>query len=242
MFEKEKFDVFSPEEKRGILNKISRKNKWIVLISVLVLLAAGGYFFFQRSMNIGSQEDAVLSRAIVPSQSQPEKSVTPQTEAKSITESVPLFGSANYQSENFRVGDIAIGGEAEFLLTEDTPEPLEISAIRGEAFVEKNKQEVKLVLFWKTNKLAKSQVMYSKGVGQAQKTADEEDYAMNHSLIISGLDQASTYVYTIVSQDRFGNSTTSDPYAVYTGSRTVSLFDLIADAVGEVFGWAINKK
>lgn len=236
MFTGEKPDIFSSDKGNGIFGKISRKNKWIVLISALVLLAVGGYFFFQRSMNIGSQEN------VVSLQSQSEKSTTPQTEAKSITEPVPLFGSANYQSENFRVGDIAIGGEAEFLLTEDTPEPLKISAIRGEAFVEKNKQEVKLVLSWKTNKLAKSQVAYSKGVGQAQKTADEEDYALNHSLIIPGLDQTSTYIYIITSQDRFGNSITSDSYAVYTGSRTVSLFDLIASAVGEVFGWAVSSR
>jgi hypothetical protein len=242
MQEEEKSDIFSLEKEQGIFGKISRKNKWIVLISALVLLAVGGYFFSQWSMSIGSQKDGAPSRAADPSQSQPKKYTAPQTEDKSITTSVPLFGSANYQSENFRVGDIAIGGEAEFLLTEDTPEPLEISAIRGEAFVEKNKQEVKLVLSWKTNKLAKSQVVYSKGVGQAQKNADEEDYSLNHSLIIPGLDQASTYIYMITSQDRFGNSISSDSYAVYTGSRTVSLFDLIASAVGDIFGWAISSR
>ena len=101
---------------------------------------------------------------------------------------------------------------------------------------------MKLVLSWKTNKLAKSEVAYSKGVGQAKKVVNEDDYSLNHSLIIPGLDQASIYVYTIVAQDRFGNEITSDSHAVYTGSRTVSLFDLIADAVGEVFGWAVSSK
>lgn len=154
---------------------------------------------------------------------------------------VPLFGDANYTSENFRVGDIAIGGEAEFLLTEDSPDPLAISAIRGEAFTEKNKSEVKLVLSWTTNKLAASEIAYSKGVGQVKKTVAEETFGLNHSLIIPSLDQASTYVYTIKSKDRFGNAVESDAHAVYTGSRTVSLFDLIAGAVGDVFGWAVKK-
>lgn len=220
--------------------KINRRNKWIVLIVVLVLLAFGGYFFFKQKMNIGFLDYDISSGVSEVSKSKKEKPDS-REEPANVEQTFPL-GGVNYQSENFRVGDIAIGGEAEFLLTEDTPEPLEISAIRGEAFNEKNKQDVKLVLSWKTNKLAKSDVAYSKGVGQAEKIVNEDDYAFNHSMIISGLDQSSTYVYTIVSQDRFGNKTISDPYAVYTGARSVSLFDLIANAVGEVFGWAINKK
>ena len=169
-------------------------------------------------------------------------SVLKKGESSAVTlEQLPFFGDTNYQSENFRVGDIAIGGEAEFLLFEDNPAPLEVSAIRGESFTEKNKQEVKLVVSWRTNKLAKSSVSYSKGIGQAKKSIDEEDYSLNHSVIIPGLDQASTYIYEIVVGDRFGNEITSESHAVYTGSRTVSLFDLIANAVGEVFGWAVKK-
>lgn len=241
MSEGGKFDVFAPEKEPGILGKISRKNRWIITVLILILLAFGGYLFFKRAMNLGSQDDTTASRETVPEQSTSGQSAAPRTGSVPASEPVPLFGDANYQSENFRVGDIAIGGEAEFLLTEDTPEPIEISAIRGEAFTEKNKQEVKLVLSWKTNKLAKSEIAYSKGVGQAKKTVSEDDYGLNHSLVIPGLDQASTYVYTIASQDRFGNEIISDPHAVYTGSRTVSLFDLIADAVGDVFGWAVKK-
>ncbi len=216
--------------------KINRKNQWIILVSVLILLSFGGYFFFKRIWRINSPENNILPSQFV--------SPPPKENPDISRQGEPVLppSNANYQSENFRAGDIAIGGEAEFLLTEDTPEPIAISAIRGEAFTEKNKQEVKLVLSWKTNKLAKSEVAYSKGAGQSPKTAAEEDYALNHSLIISGLDQASTYVYTIASQDRFGNKTTSAAYAIYTGARSVSLFDLIASAVGDIFGWAINKK
>ena len=69
----------------------------------------------------------------------------------------------------------------------------------------------------------------------------EEDFGLNHSMTISGLDQASTYVYALNSHDRFGNEVTSEQHAVYTGSKTLSLFDLIADAMGDVFGWAMKK-
>jgi len=239
MAEEVKFDAFASENGSGIFGKIGRKGKVALIFFILILLGLGGYLFTQWMASRNSQEAGVSSQAVSP---QPEKTPTPQIASPSDPGLVPLFGDANYQSEHFRVGDIAIGGEAEFLLTEDTPDPIAISSIRGEAFTEKNKPEVKLVLSWKTNKLAKSQVAYSKGVGQPEKTANEEDYSLNHSLIIPDLDQASTYIYTITSQDRFGNEITSDPHAVYTGARTASLFDLIAGAIGDIFGWAVDKK
>ncbi|MDO8566499.1 MAG: hypothetical protein Q7S04_04965 [Candidatus Moranbacteria bacterium] len=236
MAEKGKFNVFASEKERMLFGKMSRKNTWIIAASVFVLLGLGTYLFIRWTANRGFQETGLTV------QLQSEKTPTPQTAVGTTPlQSAPFPGDANYQSENFRVGDIAIGGEAEFLLTEDTPEPIAISSISGEAFSEKNKQEVKLSLSWETNKLAKSTITYSKGAGQATKTVTEEEYSLNHSLIISGLEQSSTYIYTIVSQDRFGNAATSEPHAVYTGAGTASLFDLIANAIGDIFGWAINK-
>lgn len=229
-------EVFVPEKPAGFFKKIGRKNIILVLILILILLGVGGYVFFVRKPASG----VPAADGVIPGT---EKAAVLREAGTSTAtlEQVPLFGDANYRSESFRVGDISIGGEAEFLLSEDSPEPLQVDSIRGEAFTEKNKQEVKLVVTWRTNKLAKSVISYSKGVGQAKKSIGEEDYSLNHSVIIPGLDQASTYVYEIVSNDRFGNEITSESHAVYTGSRTVSLFDLIASAVGDVFGWAVKK-
>ena len=231
-------EIFAPEKKKTFFEKFGWKKLTIAALVILLLLGGGGYAYFMR-------DSAAPDVAEAPTTSDaPVKTTLIQagdSEAQ-VLDQIPLFGDANYQSENFRVGDISIGGEAEFLLSEDNPEPLEVSSIRGEAFTEKNKQEVKLVVSWRTNKLAKSVISYSKGVGQARKSIEEEDYSLNHSVIIPGLDQASTYVYDIVSTDRFGNEITSESHAVYTGSRSVSLFDLIANAVGEVFGWAVAKK
>lgn len=150
--------------------------------------------------------------------------------------------NANYESENFKAGEIVIGGELQFLVDEDEVGALMVENIRGEAFTEKNKQEVKLVVTWTTNKLSQAAVKYSKGIGQTERGVDETDYSYNHSVIISGLDPASTYLYTIDATDRYGNRVKSEPHAVFTGARTVSLFDLIAGAIGEVFGWAVTNK
>lgn len=228
--------IFVSEEKAGFFKRIGRKNIVFSLILILMLLGVGGYVFFVKKSapEVGQTSDASGS-------SETEKTLAIESVNTAPAGQDSLSSSADYQSENFRVGEISIGGEAEFLLSEDSPEPLEVSSIRGEAFTEKNKQEVKLVVSWRTNKLAKSTVSYSKGVGQAKKSIEEEDYSLNHSVIVPGLDQASTYVYDITSKDRFGGEKTSESHAVFTGSRTVSLFDLIANAVGEVFGWAVKK-
>lgn len=231
----ENSEIFAPEEKKNFFQKIGWKKLTILILIILLLLGGGGYAYYVS--NQAEPEVAETPTVTAPSQ----RTVLLENQTETVTEPVALFGDANFRSENFRVGDISIGGEAEFLLSEDNPEPLEVNSIRGEAFTEKNKQEVKLVVSWRTNKLAKSTISYSKGVGQAKKSISEEDYSLNHSVIIPGLDQASTYVYDITSADRFGNEITSESHAVYTGSRSVSLFDLIANAVGEVFGWAVKK-
>ncbi len=228
-------EVFISEKREGFFQKNGRIKTILLIITILLLLGVGGYVFFTKN-SAPEIESTDLTKPVQSGSSSVIKEAEP-----GVSDQVPLFGDTNYQSENFRVGDISIGGEAEFLLSEDSPEPLEVTSIRGEAFTEKNKQEVKLVVNWRTNKLAKSLVSYSKGVGQAKKSIEEEDYSLNHSVIIPGLDQASTYVYEITSSDRYGNVITSESHAVYTGSRTVSLFDLIANAVGEVFGWAVKK-
>ncbi len=233
-------DVFAPEvmpeRKGGILQRVWQRGRWILLLVVFVLFGFSGYLWWQRGQSVPETVEIPEEKTVTESKS----SLVP-SEALIETEPLPLFGDGNYKSENFQVGEVAIGGEAEFLLSEDSPEPLSIEDVRGEAFTEKNKPEVRLVLSWKTNKLALSQISYSKGVGQPAKSIQEDDYSLSHSVVIPGLDQASTYVYTITGQDRYGNEVTSEAHAVYTGSRTVSLFDLIADAVGEVFGWAVKK-
>jgi hypothetical protein len=237
MAEGEESGIFVSQKQTSFFGKILEKKILLFFIFGLILLGVGGYVFFQQKK---STSQTTETPAI--DQNETSGSVTQLSDGATSENSTDTGATnAEYQSENFRVGDIAIGGEAQFLMNEDTPEPLVITSIRGEAFTEKSKQEVKLVVSWRTNKLAQSTVSYSKGVGQAKKSIEEEDYSLNHSVIIPGLDQASTYVYEITSNDRFGGVTTSESHAVYTGSRTVSLFDLIANAVSEVFGWAVKK-
>jgi hypothetical protein len=49
-----------------------------------------------------------------------------------------------------------------------------------------------------------------------------------------------TYVITVRARDRWENILESDKFSVYTGSKTVSVFDLIVKEIDAVFGWAMK--
>jgi hypothetical protein len=222
----------------GEEKKKSNTKKWIIILLLVFLFGGIGWFAYSRM----SAEPKVTEESLPATPAEEAKPQTLPTAPPSLEtlSTDALFGTAQYESETYKVGDIAIGGEAELILLEDSPEPLEITGVRGESFTQKNNQGVKLVLTWTTNKLAKSTIQYSK-VGQEKQDITETDYSFSHSIIIPALEQASTYIYVINAEDRFGNKFSSDSYAVSTGSKTVSLFDLIAGAVGDTFGWAVDK-
>lgn len=208
----------------------------MIALGLVVIIAGIVYWWFREAdRNLSIIEDAPQS--VIEETLPIQPTLNPETDGFALPED-----SANYESENFKAGEIVIGGELQFIVDEDEVGALTVENIRGEAFTEKNKQEVKLVVSWTTNKLTLASVRYSKGIGQTERVIDEEDYSYNHSVIIAGLDPASTYLYTIDAADRYGNQVKSEPHAVFTGARTVSLFDLIAGAIGEVFGWAVSSR
>ncbi|MCX6765703.1 MAG: fibronectin type III domain-containing protein [Candidatus Moranbacteria bacterium] len=141
-------------------------------------------------------------------------------------------------SENFKAKQVRFGGEVAVLSEEDVP--LEITEMKSEAFLNKKQDEAKLVILWKTNKLSVSEVEYAKNNGQNPKTIQESSYGFNHSIVIPSLDPATAYVYSVKSKDRWGNEIVSDYFAAYTGSRIISIFELISKALEEVFGWALK--
>lgn len=145
-------------------------------------------------------------------------------------------------SENFRVGQIVLGGDVGVLVQGDEFSELGISDIRGETLGSKDQNEGRALITWKTTKPALSTVKYGKNAGgSSEATFSEDGYGLTHSAVLDRLDLASTYLYTISVRDRYGNELSSDAYAIYTGSKVVSLFELITSALQDVFGWAVKK-
>lgn len=143
-------------------------------------------------------------------------------------------------SENYKVRDINVGGDIMILENGENLTP-EIYDIKSESFVANKKDEVKLVVAWKTNKMAVSELTYSKNNGQNSRSVKENSYGFNHGVVLSELEPRTSYVYQIKCKDRWSNETLSNYFGIYTASKPVSVFDLIANAIGEVFGWAIKK-
>jgi hypothetical protein len=143
-------------------------------------------------------------------------------------------------SENFKVSDINIGGDI-IILANAENQDLEIGNIKSESFISSKGDEVKLVVSWQTNKSAISELAYSKNSGQDPDVIKEESYGFSHSAVIPGLEQGTSYVYKINCSDHWANKKESDFFGIYTSSKPVSVFDLIANALGEVFGWAVKK-
>jgi len=218
-----------------------------IVFSVTVLIA-GGVFSWIRSRQpapAGPTEAAPVIVTTSPSDPNPDSAPTdPATDPIPAVQATPALKAdttAPYQSENFHVGDIAVGGDMTLSVSDANPAPLAIGSVRGEAFTATGKNGSKLVITWETNKPARSEISYGKGIGQAEAVINESQYGTTHSVIIPDVTPASTYIYVISAKDKWGGATRSDPYAVYTGAKVVSLFELIAGAVGDVFGWAVKK-
>lgn len=143
-------------------------------------------------------------------------------------------------SENFKLKEISFGG---VLLASASGENLEteISDVSSEVFTTKDGKQAQILISWKTNKPVISEIEYSKSDIRNPKKLAEKDYGFNHSVVLSKLDLATTYVYQIKARDRWGNEISSERFGIYSGSKAVSVFDLIFKAVNETFSWAIKK-
>lgn len=211
------------------------RNRYFLLGAAILLVSFAALWWRSVSRSPGSDVSTESAPIIVTETPGTPVPVSPEPEA------VVPDSEAPYRSEHYRTGEIALGGELGLFVPESDPSPLVIESVHGEAFSGKGKGGGQLVITWVTNKPARSRLSYGKGVGQAEAVVSEEEYGTNHSVIIPNVSPASTYVYVISAQDKWGVSADSDPYAVYTGAREISLFELIAGAIGEVFGWTVDK-
>jgi hypothetical protein len=146
------------------------------------------------------------------------------------------------KSENYRIDQLNLGGN-EFLNlnSEDASLPLVVSEVKSEIYNIKDKNETKMMLSWRTNKESLSIISYSKKGQETSKTVKEANFELEHSIVLSNLDADSVYSYKIRSLDRWGMEKISDEYVFYTGAANVSFIDILSEAAGKLFGWAMKK-
>jgi len=251
--EKEKADIFSFQQESKQSQKLEEANpelgkKWLKIfsfMSVIMILVPMIFLVIYSLKNFSQKRDGELERIlenqIVESGIMNENSQLGKVAGEeNLSQSNSLVGKTALASENFRINDINIGGDI-LVLENGENSPMEIYNVKSESFVANKKDEVKLVVSWKTNKMGNSQISYSKNNAQKGKDIKEDSYGFNHSVVISDLEPRTSYVYQIKCRDRWGNEVESNNFGIYTASKPVSVFDLIANAIGEVFGWALKK-
>jgi len=144
-------------------------------------------------------------------------------------------------SENFKIRDVRFGGSVATASGNDESIPLEALEIKGSTVSSTDKKDNKVLISWKTNKMAISTVEYSKNDSGVPMKFNETGFGFNHGLVLSGLEPGTRYVYVIKSRDRWGNESISDKYAVYISNPVGSIVDVIMKEINEIFGWAVKK-
>jgi hypothetical protein len=146
-----------------------------------------------------------------------------------------------FESENYKIRQITFGGDTTIPLDRIENVPLEITSVRSELLTTRDEQEAKLIVSWKTNKPAISEIVFGKNIEQGGTSIKEDKYGYSHSAVLSALDYSSAYTYLIKSKDKWSNELSSDQFAFYTGAPKISLVDLLLGAFRDVFSWAISE-
>ncbi|RLD03150.1 MAG: hypothetical protein DRI56_13000, partial [Chloroflexota bacterium] len=100
-----------------------------------------------------------------------------------------------------------------------------------------------IIVGWKTDEGATSQVEYGEGVGgetYTNKTVEDTTLTNSHLVIVSDLRPSKPYHLRVISKDGAGNETKSQDHAEITGRATESVLDLIIVNLQESFGWLGN--
>jgi hypothetical protein len=142
-------------------------------------------------------------------------------------------------SENYKISQVYFGGSVALLENDFDPDPVEISFNRAETFIAKDGNESKIVISWKTSSPAISEIEYSQSGGQNPSVIREKEYGINHNVTIGNLSPGNAYLYRIKVKDRWNNEDKTNYIGIYTDKKEESVFDLIAGAIEDVFGWAL---
>jgi hypothetical protein len=147
------------------------------------------------------------------------------------------LASEDYQIKQLSIGDSIIMD----LNSESQSLPMAISEIKSGIYSVKGKDITSMVLGWQTNKAGICDAAYYKKGETASKNSKESDFILNHTLVLSKLDADSVYAYKIRCLDHWGQEKISDEYVFYTGAANISFMDILGNAAGKLFGWAIKK-
>jgi hypothetical protein len=203
-----------------------------IVLAVCIAIAFG--YFVRRSALQAAAKTTVQSQSVA---DVVESTFVDMPEPKVLGVS-DVKSQAMAQSENYKIKQITFGGEIAVASGNNTGN-LQVMDVRSELLMTKDQKDYRFLITWKTNKLATSEVVYSKA-GSGDKSLKEKGFGLSHSVVLTQLEASSAYTYVIKTTDQWGNMVTSDKYAMYTSAKALSVFDLIAKEFSGIFSW-VNK-
>jgi hypothetical protein len=138
------------------------------------------------------------------------------------------------------LGNQAVSDKQSFRTALDTRPP-KVSGLRVETSVRGvgNEARGQLVVSWKTDEPATSQVAYGKGSSgshYSSNTSEDGVLAMEHTVVISDLDTSQVYHLQVVSRDKSSNVGKSDDRSAIIGQASDSVIDIILGTLEKIFG------
>lgn len=185
----------------------------------------------------------------------------------SIVSYQPVGGKADTQSNSDLVTDhsititglqdnakysLSISGRDQFgnsvsspsqpIITPLDTRPPKITDLTTQAtFMDTDKDgKTQVVVSWKTDEAATSQVEIGQGTGSNYTTNTIEDPTLtqNHMVIVGHLNPSSPYHLRAISKDGSGNIQKSDDQVVVTSGASKSVLNSLIQTFGQTFGWA----
>lgn len=225
--------------------KKSKKKRVLILVILLLFLLIPGVIFWiinNREKN-SSPTDSGVETESVENAGENKKSSDENTAGnvdKELVNENDIAAEKEMVSENYRVSQVRFGGNATVIDNgKSRNTSLEIYQVKSENIISQEDNEPRILISWKTNKEAISTVEYAKGDGKDAATATEEGYGFEHSMLIKNMEFSTIYTYRIESMDKWGNRINTEYFSAYTGDKSESIFDLITNAIEDVFGWAM---
>ena len=137
-------------------------------------------------------------------------------------------------------GNLAVSDRQTFKTALDTRPP-KISDIRIETAVKGNGSEARgqIVVSWKTDEPATSQVAYAYGSAGSElpnKTGEDVQLSMDHVVIISDLTVSKVYHLVPISRDKSQNAGLGEDRSAVVGRATESVLNIILNSLKGIFG------
>ncbi len=139
-----------------------------------------------------------------------------------------------------RDGNLAVSDRQVFKTALDTRPP-KLSGVRIETSVTGSGQssQGQIIVYWKTDEPATSQVAYATGSNASEFTnftAKDARLTTDHIVVISNLSFSTIYSIKPVSEDGSGNQTEAKTQSAIVGRPTESILDIISGALSRLFG------